>query len=58
MGQVASSVDNALNESFWSSMQVKLLDRNPGPVRFNSPLRCLTGLRVDIAPNDGTLLSE
>jgi len=27
MGRVASSVDNALVESFWSSMQRELLDR-------------------------------
>jgi len=27
MGKVASSVDNALIESFWSSMQAELLDR-------------------------------
>lgn len=27
MGQVASSVDNALIESFWSTMQRELLDR-------------------------------
>jgi transposase InsO family protein len=27
MGRVASSVDNALIESFWSSMQRELLDR-------------------------------
>jgi putative transposase len=29
MGKVASSVDNALIESFWSSMQSELLDRQP-----------------------------
>jgi putative transposase len=28
MGKVASSVDNALIESFWSSMQRELLDRH------------------------------
>ncbi|WP_082450452.1 integrase core domain-containing protein [Microbacterium sp. Leaf203] len=27
MGRVASSVDNALIESFWSTMQPELLDR-------------------------------
>jgi putative transposase len=27
MGKVASSVDNALIESFWSSMQSELLER-------------------------------
>lgn len=27
MGRVASSVDNALIESFWSTMQLELLDR-------------------------------
>jgi len=29
MGKVASSVDNPLIESFWSSMQAELLDRQP-----------------------------
>ena len=28
MGRVASSVDNALMESFWSTMQRELLDRH------------------------------
>ncbi len=28
MGRVASSVDNALIESFWSTMQRELLDRS------------------------------
>ena len=28
MGKVASSVDNALIESFWSTMQRELLDRH------------------------------
>jgi len=33
MGRVASSVDNALIESFWSTMQRELLDRRPWETR-------------------------
>jgi transposase InsO family protein len=33
MGRVASSVDNALIESFWSTMQRELLDRHDWPSR-------------------------
>jgi len=33
MGRVASSVDNALVESFWSTMQRELLDRRTWPSR-------------------------
>ena len=33
MGRVASSVDNALIESFWSTMQRELLDRQAWPSR-------------------------
>jgi transposase InsO family protein len=29
MGRVASSVDNGMIESFWSTMQRELLDRQP-----------------------------
>ena len=33
MGRVASSVDNALVESFWSTMQRELLDRQTWTTR-------------------------
>ncbi|MFC8503818.1 integrase core domain-containing protein [Pedococcus sp. NPDC057267] len=33
MGRVASSVDNALIESFWSTMQRELLDRQSWSTR-------------------------
>jgi len=33
MGRVASSVDNALIESFWSTMQRELLDRTSWDTR-------------------------
>ncbi len=33
MGRVASSVDNALIESFWSTMQRELLDRHTWATR-------------------------
>lgn len=33
MGKVASSVDNALIESFWSTMQRELLDRHDWKTR-------------------------
>src|ERR1700709_2190439 len=33
MGRVASSVDNTMMESFWSTMQRELLDRRPWATR-------------------------
>lgn len=34
MGRVASSVDNALMESFWSTMQRELLDRHDWETKY------------------------
>ena len=64
MGRVASSVDNALIESFWSTMQRELLDRTVWDSRaqlasamfewiegFYNPRRRHTGLG-NISPAD------
>ena len=64
MGRVASSVDNALIESFWSTMQRELLDRTTWHSRaqlasamfewiegFYNPRRRHTGLG-DLSPAD------
>jgi len=57
MGRVASSVDNTMIESFWSTMQRELLDRRAWPTRaelasaifewieaFYNPVRLHSGL--------------
>lgn len=64
MGRVASSVDNALIESFWSTMQRELLDRTTWDSRtqlasamfdwiegFYNPRRRHTSLG-DLSPTD------
>lgn len=64
MGRVASSVDNALIESFWSTMQRELLDRTTWDSRtqpasamfewiegFYNPRRRHSSL-VDLSPAD------
>lgn len=57
MGRVASSVDNTMLESFWSTMQRELLDRQHWATRddlasaifewieaFYNPVRCRTSI--------------
>jgi len=42
MGHVASSVDNALIESFWSTMQRELLDRQ----HWSSRIELASAIRI------------
>jgi transposase InsO family protein len=46
MGRVASSVDNSMIESFWSTMQRELLDTNAGRLSPSSPWRSSSGSRL------------
>jgi transposase InsO family protein len=39
MGGVGACYDNAMIESFWSPMQVELLDRQRWRTRLDSPTR-------------------
>ena len=68
MGRVASSVDNALIESFWSTMQRELLDRQHWTSRvelasaifewiedFHNPRRRHTALGM-LSPDDSETL--
>lgn len=45
MGRIASSVDNTMIESFWSTMQRELLDTDPGPAPTSWPPRSSNGSR-------------
>lgn len=57
MGRVASSVDNALIESFWSTMQRELLDRRAGTRGRSSRRPCSSGSRAFTTPAAGTRAS-
>jgi hypothetical protein len=46
MGRVASSVDNALIESFWSTMQRELLDRHAWASRVDLDVLARSRMRV------------
>lgn len=57
MGRVASSVDNALIESFWSTMQRELLDRSNWTSKQSCRRRCSSGSRASTTRPVGTLPS-
>lgn len=50
MGRVASSVDNALIESFWPTMQRELLDRRPWATRTELAAACSSGSKAGTTP--------
>ena len=54
MGRVASSVDNSMIESFWSTMQLELLDDAAGTPRSSSAPRSSNGSRPGTTPAAGT----
>jgi transposase InsO family protein len=57
-GRVASSVDNSMIESFWSTMQRELLDTRRWATRPSWPARSSSGSRLGTTPAGGTQASE
>jgi putative transposase len=54
MGRVASSVDNSMMESFWSTMQREYSTAATGKPATNSPPRSSTGSKASTTPSAGT----
>ena len=54
MGRVASSADNTMMESFWSTMQCELLDRRIWETRLDSRRRSSSGSRRSTTPSAAT----
>ncbi len=57
MGSIGDCFDNAVIESFWSRMQVELLDRQAGGPASSSPTRSSTTSRSSTTANAVTRLS-
>ena len=51
---VGDAFDNAMMESFWSTMQIELLDRNAGRPASSSPTRSSSSSRSSTTGADGT----
>ncbi len=54
MGSVGDCYDNAMMESFWSGMQIEVLDSQPGPPDRNWERRCSPGSKPGTIPADVT----